>query len=230
MLFGTWLDVFPFQIWGCGVLAAASFTSFHQVASCTAAACEAFSRLFALGIFESSNWLGTPAGHNAFASAYTMLLYVIEVGSIATRAMAPVVCFWNGSGHVQGPVASSLAVCWDDLLHVLGLRIVVQGCGGRQARGLSVAWLAQATPRVDVQVFVGGVPGVHVLHICPDWSAAHTWRKLLTWISLVAISWLGTRFGRVVLWRNLALMAEFGSRYMLGCWGVGFPMLDMSSV
>ena len=56
------------------------------------------------------------------------------------HAMVPVVCFRNGSGHVQGPVASSLAVCWGDILHVLGLRIVVQGCGGRQARGPSVAW------------------------------------------------------------------------------------------
>ena len=35
-------------------------------------------------------------------------------------------------------------------MHVLGLRIVVLGCGGRQAWGLSVAWLAQASPRVDV--------------------------------------------------------------------------------
>ena len=66
------------------------------------------------------------------------------------RAMALVVCFCTGSGSVQEPVASSLAVCWNDILHVLGLRIVVLGCGGRQARGLSVAWLAQASPRVDV--------------------------------------------------------------------------------
>ena len=128
------LMFFSFQVFGCGVLAAASLTFFHQVASCTAAACEAFSRLFALVFYGSSSWLGTIGGHDAFASVHTMLLYVFEVGSIATRAMAPVVCFWNGRGHVQGPVASSLAVCWDDILHVVGLRIVVQGCGGRQAR------------------------------------------------------------------------------------------------
>ena len=29
-----------------------------------------------------------------------------------------------------------------------------------------------ARAKGDVQVFVGGVPGVHVLHVCPDWSAA----------------------------------------------------------
>ena len=52
-------------------------------------------------------------GHDAFARAYTILLYVIEVGSIAMRAMALVVCFCTGSGKVQGPVASSLAVFWD---------------------------------------------------------------------------------------------------------------------
>ena len=60
------------------------------------------------------------------------------------------VCFFNGNGSAQEPDASSLAVCWKDILHVLGLRIVVLGSGGCQARGLSVAWLAQASPRVDV--------------------------------------------------------------------------------
>ena len=59
-------------------------------------------------------------------------------------------CFSNGNGSVQEPDASSLMGCWKDILHVLGLNIVVLASGGRQARGLSVAWLAQASPRVDV--------------------------------------------------------------------------------
>ena len=46
----------------------------------------------------------------------------------------------------------------------------------------------------------------------------HNWRRLLTWNSLFAISWWGTKFGPVVLLRNLALWAELGSRFMLGCW------------
>ena len=139
-----------FQVWGFGALAVASFMHFHQVISWTAAACEAFFRIFALVIHGSSSWLGTLGGHDAFAPVFIMLLSVIVGGSIAMRAMALVVFFSNGNGSVQEPVASSLAVCWNDILQVLGLRIVVLGCGGRQARGLSVAWLAQASPRVDV--------------------------------------------------------------------------------
>ena len=98
----------------------------------------------------SSSWLGTLGGHDAFVHVFIMLLSVIVGGSIAMRAMALVVCFCTGSVSVEEPVASSLAVCWKDILHVLGLRIVVLGGGGRQARELSVAWLAQASPRVDV--------------------------------------------------------------------------------
>ena len=140
----------PFQVWGFGALAAASFLHFHQVISLTAAACEAFLRIFALVIHGFSSWLGTLGGHDAFVPVFIMLLTVIVGGSIAVRTMALVVCFCTGSGSVQETVASSLAVCWKDILHVLGLRIVVLGGGGRQARGLSVAWLAQASPRVDV--------------------------------------------------------------------------------
>ena len=140
----------PFQVWGFGALAAASSLHVHQVISLPAAACEAFLRIFALEIHESSSWLGTLGGHDVFVPVFIMLLSVIIKGSIAMRAMALVVCFSTGNGSVQEPDASSLAVCWKDMLHVLGLRIVVLGCGGRQARGLSVAWLAQASPRVDV--------------------------------------------------------------------------------
>ena len=71
-------------------------------------------------------------------------------GSIAMLAMALLVCFSTGSGSFQEPVASFLAIFWKDIGHVQGLRIVGPGCGGCQARGLSVAWLAQASPRVDV--------------------------------------------------------------------------------
>ena len=124
----------PFQVKGFGALAAASFMHFHQVISWTAAACEAFLRIFALVIHGFSSWLGTLGGHDAFAPVFIMLLSVIVGGSIAMRAMALVVCFSTGSS-VQEPVASSLAVCWNEKLHVLGLRIVVLGCGGCQARG-----------------------------------------------------------------------------------------------
>ena len=109
---------------------------FHQVTSWTVASCEAFLRIFALVIYGFSSWLGTLGGHDAFARVLITLLSVIEVGSIAMCAMVLVVCFCTGSGPVQEPVASSLAVCWNDLLHVLGFRIVVQGRGGCQARGL----------------------------------------------------------------------------------------------
>ena len=119
----------PFQVWGCGALAAASFMHFHQVTSWTAAACEAFLRIFALVIYGFSSWLGTLGGHDAFARVRIMLLSVIAEGSIAMCAMVLVVCFCIGSGSVQEPVASTLAVCWNHLLHVLGLRIVVQGRG-----------------------------------------------------------------------------------------------------
>ena len=98
----------------------------------------------------SFSWLGTLGGHDVFVPVFIMLLSVIIEGFIAMLAMALVVCFFSGNGSVQEPDASSLAVCWKDIGHVLGLRIVGLGCGGCQARGLSVAWLAQATPRVDV--------------------------------------------------------------------------------
>ena len=82
-----------------------AFWQQRQVPSWTAAACEAFSRIFALVIYGFSSWLGTLGGHDAFARAYTTLLYVIEAGSIAMCAMALVVCFCIGSGQVQGLVA-----------------------------------------------------------------------------------------------------------------------------
>ena len=59
-------------------------------------------------------------------------------------AMALLVCFSTVSG------SSFLVIFWKDIGHVLGLRIVGPGRGGCQAQGLSVAWLAQASPRVDV--------------------------------------------------------------------------------
>ena len=142
----------PFQVWGFCALAAASSLHVHQVISLPAAACEAFLRIFALEMHESSSWLGTLGGHDVFVPVFIMLLSVIIEGFIAMLAMALVVCFFSGKGSAQEPDASSLAVCWKDIGHVLGLRIVGLGCGGCQARGLSVAWLAQATPRVDVAI------------------------------------------------------------------------------
>ena len=87
-----------FQVWGFGALAAASFLHVHQVISLTAAACEAFLRIFALVIHGPSSWLGTLGGHDAFVPVFIMLLSVIVGGSIAMRAMALVVCFCTGSG------------------------------------------------------------------------------------------------------------------------------------
>ena len=133
----------PIQV--CGTCAAAYAEDFHKVASFAAAACEeAFLRLFTLVIYGFSNWLGTPGDRVASASVPITLQCVIERGSIAMLAMALLVCFSTGSG------SSFLAIFWKDIGHVLGLRIVGTGCGGCQARGLSVAWLAQAPPRVDV--------------------------------------------------------------------------------
>ena len=140
----------PFQVWGFRALAAASSLHVHQVISLLAAACEAFLRIFAIEMHGFSSWLGTLGGHDVFVLVFIMLLSVIIEGFIAMLAMALVVCFSNGNGSVQELDASSLVVCWKDILHVLGLRIVVLGCGGCQAWGLSVAWLAQASPRVDV--------------------------------------------------------------------------------
>ena len=125
----------PFQVWGFGALAAASSLHVHQVISLPAAACEAFLRIFALGIHGSSGWLGTLGGHDGFIPVFIMLLSVIVEGFIAMLAMALVMCFSTGNGSVQEPDASSLAVCWKDILHVLGLRIVVLGCGGTSGTG-----------------------------------------------------------------------------------------------
>ena len=129
----------------CGTCAAAYAEDFHKVASFAAAACEeAFLRLFTFVIYGFSNWLGTPGDRVASASVRITLQCVIERSSIAMLAMALLVCFSTGSG------SSFLAIFSKDIGHVLGLRIVGPGCGGCQAWGLSVAWQAQATPRVDV--------------------------------------------------------------------------------
>ena len=95
-------------------------------------------------IYGFSNWLGTPGGREAFARVHITLQCDIEKGSIVMLAMALLVCFSTGSG------SSFLVFFWKDIGHVLGLRIVGPARGGCQARGLSVAWLAQASPRVDV--------------------------------------------------------------------------------
>ena len=136
VLFGLWLDSSPFpglRLW----LSCSSVL--HELPSCTAAACEAFLRHFAIVIYGFSNWLGTPGGHDAFASAYTMLLHVIEGSSTASGVL------------LEWQFASSLAVCWDDIWDRSASSLaVVQGSGGRQARALWVAWQVRATPRVDV--------------------------------------------------------------------------------
>ena len=132
----------PMQV--CGTWAAAYVEDFHKVASFAAAACEeVFLRLFTLVIYGFSDWLGTPGDRVASARVHITLQCDIEKGSIAMLAMALLVCFSTWS---------FLAIFWKDIGHVLGLRIVGLGCGGCQARGLSVAWLAQATPRVDVAI------------------------------------------------------------------------------
>ena len=64
------LMYFPFQVWGFGALAAASFWLLNQVNSLPAAACEAFLRIFALVIHGFSNWLGTLGGHDAFGKVF----------------------------------------------------------------------------------------------------------------------------------------------------------------
>ena len=125
----------PIQV--CGTCAAAYVEDFHKVARFAAAACqEAFSRLFTLVICEFFVWLGTLGDHVESARVRITLQCDIEKGFIATLAMVLLVCFSTGR----------------DIGHVLGLRIVGLGCGGCQARGLSVAWLAQATPRLDVAI------------------------------------------------------------------------------
>ena len=133
----------PIQV--CGTCAAAYVEDFHKVASFAAAACEkAFSWLFTIVICEFFVWLGTLGDHVESARVRITLQCDTEKGFIAMLAMALLVCFSTGSGM------SFLATFWKDIGHVLGLRIVGLGCGGCQ--GLSVAWLAQATPWVDVAI------------------------------------------------------------------------------
>ena len=127
--------VLPIQV--CGTCAAAFVEVFHKVERFAAAACQAaFSRLFTLVICGFFDWLGTLGDHDESARVRITLPCDIEKGFIAMLAMVLLVCFCTGSY----------------IGHVLGLRIAGLGCGGCQARGLSVAWLAQATPRLDVAI------------------------------------------------------------------------------
>ena len=100
VLFGAWLDGFPFP--GLWLWLSCSSVLHELPAGRKLYSSRMRSVLEArhTGDYGSSNWFGTPGGHDVLASAYTMLLYAIEVGSIAIRKMALVAgmiscMFWD---------------------------------------------------------------------------------------------------------------------------------------
>ena len=128
-----------------------------------------------------------------------------------------------GSGHVQGPVASSLAVYWDDILHVLGLRIVVQGSGGRQARGPSVAWQAQAAPRVDVpKVPIRLSPGARAKGDIQGFCGWRAWGSCLAHLSGLVSCTAGCTPGEDCSLGSLWLLTHGGAQDLDGwfCEGI----------
>ena len=130
----------------------------------------------------SDFWVLQLAWNDAFASAYTMLLYVIEVGYIAMRAMVPVGMSRDLLRHRWRFAGMISCMFWDFGLLFRVVVVVRHGdlrWPGRHRQHHGWTWprspsgfLQELGQKESFRFLWVACQGLKVLHICPDWSAA----------------------------------------------------------